>query len=239
MISGNWRSLRPVKPFDPSIVQAICFDLDGTLADTDDQYIQKAADRLKPFRFLFPRRDPLPFLRWAMMAVEAPLNLVLTVPDWMGLDDELVQLMNWWSDRRGEQTHAHYWLMAGAEVLLPKLSERYQLAVVTARSERATNAFLSQFGLSQYFRAVASAQTAPHTKPYPDPIWWVAQRLNVPVEQCVMVGDTTVDIRTGQSAGAQTIGVLCGLGERPELERQGANLILNETADLLKVFVPG
>jgi phosphoglycolate phosphatase-like HAD superfamily hydrolase len=79
---------------------------------------------------------------------------------------------------------------------------------------------------------VASAQTAAHTKPYPDPVQWAARQLGVPVEDCVMVGDTTVDILAGKRAGAHTVGVLCGFGEHAELEQKGADLILERTAQL-------
>jgi len=50
--------------------------------------------------------------------------------------------------------------------------------------------------------------------------------MNVSPENCLMIGDTTVDIRAGKSAGAQTVGVLCGFGEEPELKQMGADLIL-------------
>jgi len=52
-----------------------------------------------------------------------------------------------------------------------------------------------------------------------------------------MVGDTTVDIRAGVAAGAQTVGVLCGFGERGELERAGADLILESTTELADVLL--
>jgi phosphoglycolate phosphatase len=52
-----------------------------------------------------------------------------------------------------------------------------------------------------------------------------------------MIGDTTVDIRAGKSAGAQTVGVLCGFGERAELERQGANVILGNTSELADILL--
>jgi N-acetyl-D-muramate 6-phosphate phosphatase len=52
-----------------------------------------------------------------------------------------------------------------------------------------------------------------------------------------MVGDTPIDIRAGRAAGAQTIGVLCGFGEREELLRAGADLILDSTADLPTVLL--
>jgi phosphoglycolate phosphatase-like HAD superfamily hydrolase len=57
--------------------------------------------------------------------------------------------------------------------------------------------------------------------------------MDVPTSSCLMVGDTQVDIITGKKAGAQTVGVLCGFGDKNELERAGADLILDNTADLM------
>lgn len=48
-----------------------------------------------------------------------------------------------------------------------------------------------------------------------------------------MVGDTTVDIRSAKSAGAQSVGVLSGFGGEKELERAGANLILKDITELM------
>jgi phosphoglycolate phosphatase len=93
-------------------------------------------------------------------------------------------------------------------------------------------AFLEQFDLVKYFEAIITALSAEHTKPYPDPIRLAAQKMGVQPEACLMAGDTTVDIRVGRSAGAQTVGVLFGFGEESELRRQGADLILRSTADL-------
>jgi phosphoglycolate phosphatase len=47
-----------------------------------------------------------------------------------------------------------------------------------------------------------------------------------------MVGDTTVDVKAARRAGAWSAAVLCGFGERQELERAGAHVVLNSTADL-------
>jgi phosphoglycolate phosphatase len=53
-----------------------------------------------------------------------------------------------------------------------------------------------------------------------------------------MIGDTTIDIRCGRLAGAQTVAVLCGFGTERELKEAGANLILRTTSDLLGVLKP-
>jgi phosphoglycolate phosphatase-like HAD superfamily hydrolase len=224
-------------PFDPSRVRAILFDLDGTLADTDDQYIQRVERLLGPLRIFFPNGDPKPFLRWGLATAIAPLNTMMGFPDVLGLDDELVAFFNWLSDKAGKRhARGHFVLMDGVDATLARLSARYALGVVTARPERGTHLFLQQFDLEKYFRAVASAQTAAHTKPYPDPVLWCAEQLGVAPAECVMVGDTAVDPICGKRAGAQAIGVLCGFGSRAELEQAGADVIVEHTTQLTRAL---
>ena len=52
-----------------------------------------------------------------------------------------------------------------------------------------------------------------------------------------MIGDTTVDMRAGKSAGAQIVGVLCGFGEEPELRKKGADMILKSTPELVELLL--
>jgi phosphoglycolate phosphatase-like HAD superfamily hydrolase len=222
---------------DTARVKAVLFDLDGTLADTDDDYIRRAGEFMRRLNFLFPQRDPTHFLRWSLMVSESPLNLLMGMPDRLGLDGPLAHLGDWVAEHGHPTTSAQFVLMAGVDQLLPRLKERYPLAVVTARSARAAHVFLEQFNLGPHFRAVASAQSAAHTKPYPDPVLWAAHELGVPVENCLMVGDTTVDILAGKRAGAQTVGVLCGFGERRELEQTGANAIIEHTTHLSQLLL--
>ena len=59
----------------------------------------------------------------------------------------------------------------------------------------------------------------------------------MPPDACLMIGDTTVDIRAGHAAGAQTVGVLCGFGEERELRRRGADLILQSTAQVAQLLL--
>ena len=120
--------------------------------------------------------------------------------------------------------------------MLEKLSLRYPLAVVSARDTRSTLEFLDQFNLTAFFKCIATDQTCVHTKPFPDPILWAAKQMGVTPGACLMVGDTTVDIRAGKAAGAQTVGVLCGFGEAAELSQHGADLLLSITADLVQAL---
>ncbi len=133
----------------------------------------------------------------------------------------------------------HFMLVPGVDAMLRQLAGRYPMAVVSARDEKSTCTFLDQFGLTGYFDPIVTAVTAAHTKPYPDPVLYAAQKMGVRPAECLMVGDTTVDMRAGKAAGAQVVGVLCGFGEQAELARRGADMILQTTAELGDVLVGG
>ena len=220
-------------PLDVSRIRALCFDVDGTLSDTDDLYAQKVI-RLLP-RFLF--RNPQRAAHRFVMGIEAPGNLLMGIPDRLGLDANLLALADWVSRHRSHRPRKSFLLVPGVDELLARLHGRYPMAVVSARDERGTRAFLDHFNLTRYFEVIVTALTAPHTKPYPDPVIYAAQKMNVPPEACLMIGDTTVDMRAGKSAGAQTVGVLCGFGEQAELKRRGADLILQSTPELSGILL--
>jgi HAD superfamily hydrolase (TIGR01509 family) len=217
---------------DLSRIKALCFDVDGTLSDTDDLYTQKVT-RFLP-RFLF--RDPEHTARRLVMWIESPGNALLGIPDRFGLDDELAALVNWMYRHRRKRWK-QYLLVPGVDALLASLHGRFPMAVVSARDEGGTRAFLDHFNLTRYFDVVVTALTAEHTKPYPDPILFAAQKMGVAPESCLMIGDTTVDMRAGKSAGAQTAGVLCGFGEEPELRNKGADMILKTTSELAALLL--
>jgi phosphoglycolate phosphatase-like HAD superfamily hydrolase len=120
--------------------------------------------------------------------------------------------------------------------MLMSLKGHYPMAVVSARDEKSTVHFLKQFDLVKYFDIIVTGLSAPYTKPYPHPILFAAEKMGVKPDECLMIGDTTVDMRAGRSAGAQTVGVLCGFGEEEELRRLGADFILKSTSDLEKIL---
>ncbi|MBI5294025.1 MAG: HAD family hydrolase [Chloroflexi bacterium] len=217
---------------DLSRIRALCFDVDGTLSDTDDLYAQQVEKYLPRFLFRDRARVARRFVMWA----EAPGNGLLGLADRVGLDDEMSVVINWISRHRKQQSKK-FLLVPGVDGMLAQLKGRYPLAVVSARDEHGTLAFLERFDLVKYFDAIVTGLSAEHTKPYPDPLLLAAKKMDTPPEACLMIGDTTVDIRTGKSAGAQTVGVLCGFGEEPELRRIGADLILERTPLLADVLL--
>lgn len=226
----------PVSTFDKNRLQAICFDVDGTLRDTDDLFVRRLNELLHPLRPILRNREPKVLARRIVMATENPGNSFMTLADRLGMDAALSRVGDWIYRLGSAKPALPAPMVEGANQMLRLLASDFSLAVVSSRSEKVTMDFLEQLDLLQFFKFVATSQTCRHTKPWPDPIRRAAQEMGVPTEACLMVGDTTVDILAGKACGAQTAGVLCGFGEEHELRRAGADLILKSTTDLSRVL---
>jgi N-acetyl-D-muramate 6-phosphate phosphatase len=222
-------------PLHVSRIRAICFDVDGTLSDTDDVMVEKLHRLIRPIDFLFPGNKPQQIARRIVMTIEAPANFLIGLPDLLGFDDQVFTLVDKLARHTGRQTR-NFKIIPGVKEMLAVLSSQYPLAVVSARDELTTRLFLEKFDLMQYFQCIATALTCKHTKPFPDPILWAAKQMAVPVQACLMVGDTTVDMRAASAAGAQKVGVLCGFGEISELQKSGADLVLDSTPEIVDVL---
>ena len=210
-------------------IRAICFDVDGTLSDSDDVAVRKIARLLKPLRLLGVKDAPR-LARRVVMAAETPLNQLYAAADRHGVDDEIIRLARFLGKVLPRRRKV-FRVVPGVREALEALAPHYRLAVVSARPRPSTLEFLDQTGLRHYFGdCIAAAETCERTKPHPAPVLWAARCLGVKPSECLMVGDTTVDVLAGKAAGAQTAAVLCGFGEKDELRRAGADLILPSTA---------
>jgi phosphoglycolate phosphatase len=73
---------------DLSRVRALCFDVDGTLADTDDHLVQRLAALLDRLPLVSGRRAEAAARR-LVMGLETPVNALYGLLDRAGLDDEV------------------------------------------------------------------------------------------------------------------------------------------------------
>jgi HAD superfamily hydrolase (TIGR01509 family) len=121
--------------------------------------------------------------------------------------------------------------------LLPKVaktleavSRHYALALITRRNmpKKPIRKELKRLGLAPFFKVIVTSQDVDQPKPSPQAYEKAANKLGVSVQDCVVVGDSTIDIQAGKSAGAKTIAVLSGLFTREELGKQKPDLIIRD-----------
>jgi HAD superfamily hydrolase (TIGR01509 family) len=219
-------------------IKAILFDLDGTLLDSDDMLVARWGQRLDRLPVLKRLCDGRWLARRLVMATESPMNATITLLDLLHLDQTLFAVTEWIRQLHGQRRPAEYEAVDGAVQLVQDLATQYDLAIITTRNRSDTELFLECFDLCDCFKTIVTRQDVKRLKPHPEPVRLAAERLGYAPEQCIMVGDTIVDLQAGQRAGALTVGVLCGFGERPEMEQQSPDLLLETTAQL-KQRLPG
>ena len=212
-------------------IQAVLFDIDGTLSDSDDLMVQKVERLLKPFTYFISTEKRHAAARWLVMTAESPGNFIYNLADRFDLDSLFIRTLNKLSMKKKHRIKQQ-WIIPGTKALLAQLSGTYLLGVVSARDRASTMAFINHFEIENYFLVIVTSQTCRHTKPFPDPLIFAADKLGIEPHNCLMVGDTTVDMRAAKLAGMQAVGVLCGFGRENELMRAGADVILPTPTDL-------
>jgi HAD superfamily hydrolase (TIGR01509 family) len=234
---------------DLARVRALCFDVDGTIADTDDHLVAQLATLIDAVPLVSGRRAEL-LARETVMRMETPVSAGYALLDRLGLDVPISRLRERLKAAKAREAHPEnarnieavdevpHDMMAGVQQMLHTLAKRYPMCTISTGTAPRVDRFLRHYGVREHFAAVVGAQTTRRMKPHPDPLLFAAQAMGVDPNECLMIGDTTMDIRCGRTAGAQTIGVLCGFGTEAELVTAGANLILRTTSDLLAFLQP-
>jgi HAD superfamily hydrolase (TIGR01549 family) len=213
-------------------VRGVLFDLDGTLIETDDELVNKLARRLVFLNRIMPAQNQMRLARRWLMASEVWVNGFITLLDELHLDALLFRLNDTLHRWRGLRRPENFVAVDGVPEMLHDLADRYRLAIVTSRSRKDANRFLAQYDFSRFFYAVIAREDVSRLKPHPMPVRRAAQKLGLPTAQCLMVGDTNVDVRSAKAAGALAVGVLCGFGEEEDF--QNTDLVIGTTAELEK-----
>ena len=100
-------------------------------------------------------------------------------------------------------------------------------AVVTNKDEAIARRIVSTLFGADGFDWVAGLREGGRAKPDPQSVLDVCRRLGAGPEDCVMVGDSGGDMKTGRNAGMPAIGVTWGYRPRRDLEQNGAARIVN------------
>ena len=207
-------------------VQGIIFDLDGTIVNSRQAYLDAARTAFSAFgRTKFHTKT----------AFEIPRRFELNMP--------LSDLVEGIDEREFREIYLAAYYRAtltktkpfpDIELALKTLSRRAKLALTTRRNVSANGirTQLEKFGFVRYFEAVVTAVDTTNPKPSPEGIIECARRLGLKPSFCVVVGDSVIDIRAGKNAGTQTVAVLSGIFARKELQQEGPDLILDSVKKL-------
>lgn len=109
-----------------------------------------------------------------------------------------------------------------------------KLAVLSNKAHHNTIKVVEYVYGKELFSYIQGQMDHIEKKPSPDGAYMVMEELKVTADECVYVGDTSVDMLTGHAAGIFTIGVTWGFRDRAELVEYKANAIIDKPEELLE-----
>ncbi len=208
------------------------FDFDGTLADTWRDIATALNATL--------RDAGLPEVQGAdarfWISNGALKLLERAVP--AGLRDripELYEIFGEHYDRCCLDTTETY---AGITDCLDALSH-FALAVLSNKPVRFLDRCVQGLGLKDYFEIVLGGDALPAPKPDARAIEQMLERMAIEPEGLWMIGDSAVDVETGQAAGAVTVGCTWGLRGREELRRAGPDHLVDSPREIPAILQAG
>ena len=101
-------------------------------------------------------------------------------------------------------------LYPGVLEALDALADRV-LAVLTNKPGQMSRTILAGLGVAPRFAWIYGGGDVPGRKPDPAGLQKLMQETGVGAGECLLVGDSAVDVRTGRAAGVRTVGVRYGL----------------------------
>ena len=213
-------------------MKACIFDLDGTLTDTLESLTYSVNETLKEME-LSPITDKEceSFVgNGAKVLMECSLRAA---------GEENLDRLNEAMERYGRifDSNCTYHVTSYdcIEEMLGRLKESgIRLGVLSNKPHQQTVKVVREIFGEDIFDCVQGQQETVARKPDPAGVFRLMEKMQVTEEECLYVGDSEVDIRTGRNAGVKTVSVTWGFRTREELEAAEAGTIIDIPGELLQ-----
>lgn len=183
-------------------IEAIAFDMDGLLVNTEDLYTEVGATLLRRRNRRFSRA-----LKNAMTGLPGPQAFAVMI-DWEGLDDTPEVLAAESNEVFANLLPDRLRLLPGAVTLFDHLDQLgLPRCVATSSSRQFADEVLEAVGVRSRVEFVITAADVPQGKPHPDIYLSAAERMQVPPASMLVLEDSHHGTRAGVRSGACTIAV--------------------------------
>jgi phosphoglycolate phosphatase len=210
-------------------IEAVLFDLDGTLADT-------APDMARTVNVMRERRGLAPVAsekvrphvsKGARGMICSAFEMTVEHPEYAAMRDEFLDIY------AGNLCIGTCLFPGMAELLEALESGGMRWGVVTNKFERFAQSVLEGLGLAARVGVVVGGDTLARSKPFPDPLLHAAAVLGAQPARTLYVGDDPRDVQAARAAGMPVLVAGYGyLGDSPQPDRWGADAVVQTVAEI-------
>lgn len=215
----------------------IIFDLDGTLIDSVPDLTLAVNEMLSHYNL-----NPLSLEEVTPMVgngvsklVKRALQKVLQSND---IDEDLLNeaidiYFKAYADAVCEETY----LYPGVKETLGYLTKKdYALAICTNKPTNFIEPIINKLEVKKYFKYWIGESDDLEKKPNAAPLLHIANKMDTPVEQSIMVGDSKNDILAAQNADMHSIGVSYGYNYNTHISEFNPTTVVDKFDELKKLF---
>lgn len=213
--------------------RAVFFDLDGTLIDSAQDLFFAVCEMSKELDIKQPELSNIK--NWigngTLKLVERSLKYS---NGQQPSEKELKQAFTSFSNAYRECVGEYSMLFPGVHKLLVKLlASNIKLACITNKPLEFTEFLLQQNMISQFFSVICAGDNVKFRKPDAWPLLHASRLLGVPIDDCLMVGDSQHDIQAARNAGCHVLAVSYGYNHGENIKDSNPDGTVDSFVDLL------
>ncbi len=211
-------------------VEAILFDLDGTLIDSKDDLARSVQFLQRRYKAKLSSHEEV-----ARFIGDGVVKLVRRAlpelaPGRLGAAVDLFK--KYYRAHCLDRTR----LYPGVRRTLEHFKEK-KMAVVTNKPVRVSGLILEKLRISHYFQVLVGGDSLPRKKPHPEPVTNALRTLGLrPSKKILVVGDGPNDVRSGKAAKVRTCGILSNITDHQNLLMSRPDRIIHHMTDLIRFF---
>jgi 2-phosphoglycolate phosphatase len=210
-------------------VDAIIFDLDGTLIDSRRDIVNAVNFTL---RSLGLRERPFnEIVSYVGHGIRDMLRKCLNPDNENSLDKAVDIFEEFFLEHALDETV----LYLHVRDILEHFKEK-TLLIITNRSKKSSELALQNLGILKYFKEIIGGDDEACLKPSPCPLEKAIARFTIKKERSIIVGDMDIDVLAGREAGIPTCAVTYGIGKKEDIVKAKPDYIINDLLDLKRII---
>lgn len=227
--------VRSNRNLDGKPLKLLIFDLDGTLIDSRADLVNSVNAMLRHFQ----RPELPPEIIAAYVGDGAPMLIRRALGDPTDerfLAEALEYFLAYYRVHKLDHTHAY----PGVPEMLAALQRghngtRRGMAVLSNKPVNPSRQIVEALGLKPFFDQVYGGNSFPTKKPDPEGARKLMEEAGTRPEETIIIGDSSIDVLTGQNAGAWTCGVTYGFAPRT-LQELPPDLLVDSPQELAQAL---
>lgn len=206
-------------------IEAVLFDLDGTLIDTNELIMVSFEYTFQHYGLTFTKEEIMEFNGPPLIDTFRKIN-----------PTEADAMMETYREHNLKLHDTYVKAFPFVNETLTKLKEdNVKMAVVSAKMRTGVLKGLRLTNLESFFDTIVTVDDVSNPKPHPEPVLKAIKDLNASPSRSIMVGDNYHDIESGKNAGTKTAGVAWSAKGRDYLMEFNPTYMLDDMRDLLPI----